>query len=182
MCVCESARERYNNPCDQLATVSPQNLRATDSCFVDNKLEAHDVWEPESKPISVEGVATVMPAGLLSILSDFTKPEDRESKVLQVNSAYFELDTGIILNRESDRLWMTGKLRDASGSCSASLTSPAVCDLFQVSGKDQALDMKSQGNLVSSLVELGAGVEGPSPSSTYFLLHRACAAVAYCNQ
>ena len=117
---------------------------------LDSKLEAHGVWKPESKPISVEGDATVMPAGLLSVLSDFTKPEDRDSTVLQVNSAYFELDTDVILNREADRLWMTGKLRDASGSCSVSLTSAAVCDLFQVSGKEQALEMRTHGKLVSS--------------------------------
>ena len=117
---------------------------------LDSKMEAHGVWKPESKPISVEGDATVMPAGLLSMLSDFTKPEDRDSTVLQVNSAYFELDTDVILNREADRLWMTGKLRDASGSCSVSLTSAAVCDLFQVSGKEQALEMRTHGKLVSS--------------------------------
>ncbi len=84
------------------------------------------------------------------MLSDFTKPEDRESTVLQVNSAYFELDIDVILNREADRLWMTCKLRDASGSCSVSRTSAAVCDLFQESGKEQALEMRTHGKLVSS--------------------------------
>ena len=117
---------------------------------LDSKMEARGVRKPESKPISVEGDATVMPAGLLSMLSDFTKPEDRDSTVLQVNSAYFELDTDVILNREADRLSITGKLRDASGSCSVSLTSAAVCDLLQVSGKEQALEMKTHGKLVSS--------------------------------
>ena len=119
---------------------------------VDSKLEAHGVWKPESKPILVEGDATVMPAGLLFLLSDLTKSEDRESTVLQVNSAFFELDTDVILSRDSGRLWMSGKLRDASGSCSVSLTSAAVCDLFQVTGKEQALELKSQGKLVLPLV------------------------------
>ena len=59
------------------------------SVSLDDKLEAHSVWKPESKPILVEGDATVMPAGLLSLLSDITKSEDRESTDLRVNSAFF---------------------------------------------------------------------------------------------
>ena len=65
---------------------------------------------------------------------------------------FFELDTDVILSKDSDRLWMTGKLRDASGSCSVSLTSAAVCQLLQVTDKEQALELKSQGKLVLSLV------------------------------
>ena len=122
---------------------------------VDNKRAGHDVWKSDTKPILVDGDAALMPASLLSLLSDLTvlcMPEDRESTVVQVNGAYFELDTDVILSSNSERLWMTGKLRDATGACTVSLTSTAVCDLFQVTDKDQALALQSQGKLVRSLV------------------------------
>lgn len=119
---------------------------------LDNKRAGHDVWKSDTKPILVDGDAVLMPAGLLSVLTDLSLPGDRESTIVQVNDAYFELDTDVILSSNSERLWMTGKLRDATGACSVSLTSTAVCDLFQVTDKDQALALQSQGKLVRSLV------------------------------